>query len=198
MKKIKTLLLITLILIMTASAVSALASGTPPFSFRNGVCFGMSAQEIIQLEAANSQVEQDAWDTTDMSGQAPGLSLLMAQTMVKVSTYDATLGYFLSNDRMQGAAYDFPICTDDMYQDLTAALSAVYGDSQRLSFDVLVQDLQRLVPSVYDNAPSGYGVRAWQLENVTIYLFYYDDDMFGILYLNPDLDSSPAVDTTGV
>ncbi len=200
MKRTKLLFLLALVCAVILAAAPALASGTAPFSFRNGICFGMSEQEIIQTEAANGEVDQDAWESSDMSFQSPGLSLLASKTTVKVSTYDAVVGYFLVSDQMQGAAYDFAAGSSAMYQDLSAALTAVYGAPQTVDFDVVAQALHRLVPSVNNNAPAGAApdVPAWQLDNVTIYLFYYDTDMLGILYLNPDFSGSQPVNTTGI
>ncbi len=194
MKKTKLLFLILLVLAVTASAVPALSSGITPFSFRNGILFGMNDKEIIQTEAGNGQVPQDRWESIDL---LPGTRLLATDEKVKVSKYEAKPGYFMVNDKMVIAAYDFQNVPSEAFNDITAALSAVYGPAQAADPAEFLRIMSPFVQTIDQADTSQMSLTSWKLNNVTIYQYYYYTDMFGVLYCDPGWNGQ-AIDTTGI
>ena len=177
MNKRLTSFILVLIIATAAAAVPALSEGTAPFSFRNGITFGMTPDQIVQTEEAANQVQPDSW----RDGQI-GTWYVASSNQVAVSQYTANLMYFFGENQMEMAAYDFSSgTTEEMYKNLTNAYCTVYGASESVEPAEIVQVMDCFIQGFYteENISSAL---AWRQKNVTIYQFYYGPDAFVVLY----------------
>ena len=186
----KKIIAVTLfIIIMTAAFLSASAEGSvssfrdlassekKPFSFRNGVRWNMTPQQVSVIE--DSQMEQF------FSGEWSVLIVYMFyQNALRMITYE-----FQTN------------CSMLNYQYLTGALCAVYGESMEANPAIIKGWMDRVYPDRYTTEWIRDG-KEWSAEDGTyIYLYYYtkEKDKYAILYASPDSVNSPGgYDTSGL
>ncbi len=188
MKNHRRFLIIIVSLVFMLAITSAFAETSENYSFRNGITFGMKKDFIAQIESENNQVQPDEWYPTSW-GQ---WEILIAAEKVQVSKYSAQLAYFFSANQMEILAYDFQEgATDTMYNDISAALSALYGEAQSIPAEAFLP----FARSCFIDCPwTEEDIRsclAWETEYVKIYQYYYGPDSFGILYANPEWDYTP-------
>lgn len=142
---------------------------TTPFSFRNGIAFGMTKEEIIRKEAENSEIQEDEWRYNEM----PGWLIMVPAEEVPVSDYTAKLEYLLANDQLQLACYDFYQSNEKTYLMITEALSAVYGPYQYVYPSTII-DFMKSISQEYPYEE--HDIRSsmvWELDNVIIYQWCY-------------------------
>ena len=94
-------------------------SAVKPFSFRNGVLWGMDSAQVQSTES----IQMDERSSGEWS-------VMVSSEPVEVSRFTADLIYMFRDNALQMIAYEFKTCTTLNYQYLTGALSAVYGESQ--------------------------------------------------------------------
>ncbi len=173
MKKTAAFLLIALVLFAAFGA----AAQTAPFTFRNGIQWGMSPEEVQAAEAAEPAVSQEM-----DSGY-----LINLYTGAAVSNYSATLEYVFLKDALKLAVYDFTgnVAEKD-FSYLSGALGSVYGEAEPIGPEAIYDVLNAIVPDAYDlNALTG--CIHWPLDSATdIYMFYYTEDQFSIMYVSED------------
>lgn len=176
-----------LILLLTAvilAAVPALAEEAAAFSFRNGITFGMTEEELMQTEEAANQVSPEDWHSMDLfnwHAVGPGDSITYAGNEV-------SLIYFLADGRMQAAGYDFNYSgTQEVYDAAAALLTAEYGESQPVASEEAAALMDYFSPGFY-SAEDLTGVQAWKLDNVVIYQFFYQDGSFVVMFADPAFD----------
>lgn len=200
----KKIIAVTLfIIIMTAAFLSASAEGSvssfrdlassekKPFSFRNGVRWNMTPQQVSVIE--DSQMEQF------FSGE---WSVLMTAAPVQVSRFTADLVYIFQRESLRMITYEFQTnCSMLNYQYLTGALCAVYGESMEANPAIIKGWMDRVYPDRYTTEWIRDG-KEWSAEDGTyIYLYYYtkEKDKYAILYASPDSVNSPGgYDTSGL
>ena len=123
----------------------------------------MSEAELKRIEAANSQVEPDAWraDSWD-ADESNNWHMIGAYSSVKVSKYEANLAYILYHDQMQIATYDFNRIDDEnvsaVYDYLVSAMSSVYGESTQADPSVIVELMDCIIEGVYTESDISYAV----------------------------------------
>lgn len=187
---------IVAIVILAMVVVEATGEEAEPFSFRNGVTFGMSAGEIIAIESAQNFVDKDTWHT-EMVHAWTSLNR-GPEYDIKISQYTGCIEYLLLNNAMQVAYYD--IATngeDEVYQNITKALSSVYGDYEEVDSETISSVMWTIYPSYID--PGVSEARVWKRHNVIIYQFVDKYEHLTILYLNPAFDyANPPIDVTGL
>ncbi len=169
----------------------ATATPAPAFSFRGGVAWDMSRQQVRAAEPALEMIERSQGDW----------SILYPTSQVEVSRYRADLVYMFYGDRLKMINYDFGSSgTSADYAYLTGALDAVYGDHTEADSSVVVSIMDQ-INSGYYSASSLHSVLNWTAGSDTwIYLYYYSQTAYGILYVNAGAGTAPAASyvTTGL
>ena len=183
--------LIILSLIMSSSAFAA--DGALPdmgesqtlqasdvFTFRNGIRWNASSAEVQALEPVPMiERTKDMW------------SVLYPQSRVEVSMYFADMTFMFYQNQLKMISYDFGSdSASGSYQYLTGALTSVYGQNTETDPLEIVSAMDRIYPGYYtaERLSQVYGWRSG--DGTGIYLYYYADNSFAILYVSPDIISS--------
>ncbi len=147
----------------------------PAFSFRGGVTWNMSREQVRSVESELEMTErsQGNW------------SILYPLTQVDVSRYRAALVYMFYANQLKMITYDFENNgTPSDYLYLTGALDAVYGEHAEPNSSVVVSIMDQIYPGYY-TAANLHDVRSWTAgEDTWIYLYYYTGTAYAILYVN--------------
>ena len=206
MKKRKALLIL-IILSMAFSLVGAAAEGAgtssirdmvmtekKPFSFRNGISWGMNPQQVSVIE--NIPMEQRS--STEWSVMVP-------TEKVQVSRFYADLVYMFYQNALRMINYEFQEerngQTDPRslnYQYLTGALCSVYGESREANPAVIKGWMDRIYQDYYQQEKI-HDALEWTAEDGTvIFLYYFSDTSFAILYVCPSNGGGSGYDTNGL
>ena len=190
MKKILAVM-ITFSVLMFSTALAAdgalpdMGGGQAPltadvFTFRNGIQWNMAAADVQTLEpVAMIERTKDLW------------SVLYPQSRVEVSMYFADMTFMFYQNQLKMISYDFGSdAASGSYQYLTGALTSVYGQNTDTDPLEIVSAMDRIYPGYYtaDRLSQVYGWRSG--DGTAIYLYYYADSSFAILYVSPDIVSS--------
>ena len=194
----KSQLLIILIIIITMFTMPVFSEESTRFSFRNGISFGMSEEELIQTEEKQNQVDKTSWH----SGVVNNWRVIMTlDTKVKVSSYEALISYYLADNKMEVAAYGFfNNVNETMYDTISKAVTAVYGEGKPVTAKEIMTRMDCIVTDESIESEISHGF-IWELENVVIYQYYLGDDSFILLYTNPNFDYESTkrhIDTIGI
>ena len=189
-----------MILMLLAPAAGGLAGGVIPnlkdtptaspaavFSFRNGSQWNMTRELVKALETAElTERAQDSW------------SILFPLSAVEVSRYTADLVYMFYNDRLKMISYDFGTKgTEGDFQYLTGALDSLYGDHTEPAAADIIGVMDQIYPGYY-SAERLTVRRGWKAgEDTLIYLYYYAENAYAILYVSAGSTPSTYV-TTGL
>ena len=182
MKKGLCVLLMMLMLFSVAAADGVIPDLRPTespapaegFSFRGGIRWNMSREQVRALENM---------ELTDRSNGS--WSILYPLQRVEVSRYQADLVYMFHQDSLQMITYDFGTAgTAADFAYLTGALDSVYGEHTEPDASVVVSIMDRIYPGYY-TADRIHSARGWiSGEDTWIYLYYYAENAFGILYVS--------------
>ena len=201
MKKCFSLVLAACILISSSGALAggaipnflAGSTATPSpaapsstfFSFRGGIQWNMPRETVQALESVElMEQNRDSW------------SILLSLSKVTVSRYTADLVYMFYNDQLKMISYDFGTGSSPAdFQYLTGALDSVYGDHADPSPEDIIGVMDQIYPGYY-SAERLTLRRGWRAEGTLIYLYYYAENAFAILYVNAAIN--PVFDTTGL
>lgn len=147
-----------------------------PFSFRNGIAWGMNPEQVKIIESIPmQQISTDEW------------SVLITSSPVQVSRFYADLVYIFRQNALRMITYEFQSdCSGLNYQYLTGALCSVYGESLEANPAIIKGWMDRVYPNRYKLEQIKNGIE-WSAEDGTyIYLYYTDDIHYAILYACPD------------
>ncbi len=151
------------------------ATPAPAFSFRGGITWNMTREQVRSLESGLEMTErsQGNW------------AVLYPLSQVEVSRFRADLVYMFYADQLKMITYDFGSGgTVSDYTYLTGALDSVYGDHAEPDSSVVVSIMDQIYPGYY-SAGNLHSVRSWTAgEDTWIYLYYYTQTAYGILYVN--------------
>ena len=172
----------------TAVPTAAPAADDTAFSFRNGVHWGMTPDEVAAAEGREADFSED-------------LSAAYSQICfsdVAVSRYTAEIGYIYCGSALQAAVYG-GFESDHQSSDFTylsGALSSVYGQPESADAEELFAMTDHFGPRPEIDPAS---LIRWSLEDGTaVYMFTFAQD-FCILYINTGFfESSAAYDVTGL
>lgn len=188
-RKIALLLAVLITVSVTAAAAEGVrdwfqspeATATPApnaFRFRDGIRWGMNMQQVRALETE---------PMTERSMQS--WSIMLTDGKVAVSRFTADLVFMFREDRLLMASYEFAQGTQDAFQYLGGALSSLYGekaDAEPLKIKALMDAIN----------PNRYKIEliqqasCWSTgDGTTIYLYYYSQNDFAIMYVSPELGS---------
>lgn len=190
----KRLLTVILALMMLPAAGNASAAGfgllstpapqateqIPAFTFRNGISWNMSTEQVSALETA--------YMNERTSGE---WSVMMTAEKVAVSRFTADLVFIFRQNQLRMITYEFNTDKDSVisYYYLIGALEFKYGKSQDADPQAVKNLMDRVDPNHY-RTDRIQQVHAWTDKDGTgIYLYYFDADRFAILYASPELNA---------
>ena len=173
-----------------ASIRDLIISEKKPFSFRNGVSWAMTLQQVQAIEnVPMKQVPSSDW------------SVLISESPVQVSRFQADLVYIFYQDALRMITYEFQQneSTSLNYQYLTGALCSVYGESKDANPIVVKSWMDRIYQNYYQ-LEQMHDVREWTAEDGTsIFLYYFKNETFAILYVCPVTgNGNNGYDTNGL
>ena len=152
----------------------------PAFTFRNGIGWNMSTEQVSTLETApmNERTSGD-W------------SVMMTAEKVAVSRFAADLVFIFRQNQLRMITYEFNYNNDSVisFYYLIGALEFKYGKSQDAEPQIVKNLMDRIDPNHY-RTERIQQVHAWTDKDGTgIYLYYFDTDRFAILYASPELSA---------
>ena len=183
-----------LLAVLTAVSVSAAAAegtgtwiqtpeitATPApnaFRFRDGIRWGMNTQQVRALE------------TTPMTERSmQNWSIMLTDGKVAVSRYTADLVFMFREDQLMMASYEFAQGTQESFQYLGGALESLYGkaaDAEPLKIKALMDAIN---PNRYKIENISQATCRMTADGTSIYLYYYSQHDFAIMYVSPELGS---------
>lgn len=149
----------------------------PRFSFRNGIQWGMSPEQVRASE------------TVEMTERSSGeWSVMVTASPVEVSRFSADLVFMFQTNALQMITYEFQQHESSLnYQYLTGALCAVYGESAEANASEIKGYMDRIYQDRYRLDWINRAL-VWNHEDGTrIFLYYFSGDAFAILYVNPEM-----------
>ena len=158
------------------------------FSFRNGVTWGMNPQQVSLVEdVPMEQRTSSEW------------SVMVTAEPVPVSRFSADLVYMFYQNALRMITYEFQKdCSTLNYQYLTGALCSVYGESKEGNPIVIKGWMDKIYQNYYQQE-SIHDATEWSAEDGTsIFLYYYSEVSYAILYVCPVSDGSSGYDTSGL
>lgn len=189
----KRLTAIAVALVMLASFTSAGAEGiggwfqsaeptaTPApnsFRFRDGVRWGMNTQQVRALETSPMiERSMQSW------------SIMKSDGKVVVSRFTADLVFMFREDRLLMISYEFPQGSPDSFLYLAGALSSLYGeknDADPMKIKALMDGIN---PNLYKADMITQACGWSNADGTTVYLFYFSQTDYAILYVSPELGS---------
>jgi len=161
-----------------------------PFSFRNGVSWAMTLQQVQVIEnIPMKQVPSSDW------------SVLISESPVQVSRFQADLVYIFYQDALRMITYEFQQkdSTSLNYQYLTGALCSVYGENKDANPIVIKSWMDRIYQNYYQ-LDKIHDAKEWTAEDGTsIFLYYFKNETFAILYVCPVTgNGNNGYDTNGL
>lgn len=152
----------------------------PAFTFRNGIGWNMSTEQVSTLE------------TAPMNERTSGeWSVMMTAEKVAVSRFAADLVFIFRQNQLRMITYEFNYNNDSVisFYYLIGALEFKYGKSQDAEPQIVKNLMDRIDPNHY-RTERIQQVHAWTDKDGTgIYLYYFDTDRFAILYASPELSA---------
>ena len=148
-----------------------------PFSFRNGIGWNMSMDQIKTLEPV-PMAERSSNDW----------SVMVTSEQVQVSRFQADLVFMFWQDKLKMITYEFQADASKLnYQYLLGALCSVYGDSHEAQPAAIKSMMDRIYPDRY-RADWIREAHAWTAADGTnLFLYYFSANEYAILYVSPEL-----------
>ena len=189
MKCKRVLFLLLAMLCLTAAGCAAAESAVPnpwkaetaatagSFQFRGGITWGMTAEQVQQLEQTPMiERTQEQW------------AVLYTQNRVEVSRFTADLVFMFRENSLKMITYDFGTgAGDSSYGYLVGALSDVYGEGTAPESSQIVALMDQIYPGFY-TADGLKNPHEWvAADGTVIYLYYYADGAYAILYAGPEM-----------
>ena len=163
-------------------------SETKQFSFRNGINWGMDPLQVSLIE--NIPMEQRT---------SSEWSVMVSEKPVQVSRFSADLVYMFYQDALRMIVYEFQQdCSKLNYQYLTGALSSVYGDSREANPIVIKGWIDRIYQNYYQQELIREAYEWTAEDGTSIFLYYYSETCYAILYVCPVNSSGSGYDINGL
>ena len=178
MKKLLAILLITVLGLLPLLSAAFCEDNTEaePFTFRDGVTWGMDRDKVISLEG--KEYEED---------EKEGRTWLIYKRK-KVGAYECKLIYAFSSDTLDFCSYWLDEVEDNVFDNLIRAYSLKYGDPEEVSSGEFIALSKRLTPSTPLKNTDLFSVCKWEPEKgTTIYMFKnLNTKCIRIYYMSPD------------
>ena len=162
---------------------------TKVFSFRNGVSWGMNPQQVETIE-----------DVAMQKRTSSDWSVMVTAEPVTVSRFTADLVYMFYQDALRMITYELRTdCSMLNYQYLTGALCSVYGESREADPAVIKGWMDRIYQNYYRQELIHQAVEWTSEDGTKIFLYYYTEQNYAILYICPVSNGSGgSYDTNGL
>ena len=148
------------------------------FRFRDGIRWGMNMRQVKALEP------------TPMTERLlQNWSIMLTNGKVTVSRFAADLVFMFREDQLQMISYEFQNCSADDYQYLGGALSTVYGERQDAEPLKIKALMDAINPNRYQTDLITQAAVWATADGTTIYLYYFTENAFAIMYASPELGS---------
>ena len=137
-----------LVAVLMLTAVSAFAEDPEPFQIRDGISFGMSADDVIAQEINNGTTETaDEWDAIDLGGW----HAIQSANRVSYCGFDMYIMYMFANDQLVFAVYDSYSMEDDeaAFDSIASKLIEDFGEPAVLTPADIVGYMDHFVPGMY-------------------------------------------------
>lgn len=170
--------------VLTPAPVQTYSYGA--FSFRNGVYWNMTPEQVLGTEAmALTRMTNGNWT-------------VLFQEKAAVSTYTAQLVYMFRDGLLQMINYDFVTgANTGDYAYLSEALSSVYGTPETANTVDIYAAMNQVDPGRY-RVSALRDARVWRVaDGTSIYLYWYSGDAYAILYVSPAA-AAGTYNTTGL
>ena len=163
------------------AAVTAAVTATPApnaFRFRDGIRWGMNMKQVSALETEPmTERSMNSW------------SIMLTKGKVVVSRYTADLVFMFRDDRLMMISYEFPQENKDSFQYLTGALSSLYGEKTEAEPLKIKALMDAINPNRYRIEQITQACEWKNSDGTAIYLYYYSETDFAIMYVSPELGS---------
>ena len=146
------------------------------FRFRDGIRWEMNQTQVKALET-------EPMNERSMQNR----SVLFTDGKVAVSRFTADLVFMFTEDKLMMISYEFIRGSQDSYQYLAGALSSLYGEKTEAEPAKIKALMDTIDPNRYrtELIVQPYG---WTYDDgTTVYLYYYSQTDFAILYVSPKL-----------
>ena len=183
------LILLLLIWILPAAALcespgiptirETIAMEQPSFSFRGGIRWGMTPELVRSIETeAMTEKSGEVW------------TVMVTADPVAVSRFSADLVFIFQNNALKMITYEFYQDVSSLYyQYLIGALSSVYGDGQEAQPATVKALMDLIYPGRFSLEKIRQPVVWTHADGTHIYLYYFTDTNYAILYTSPGLGS---------
>ena len=181
-----------LLLIAALPALANEGDAAPyAFTFRNGITWASTVEEVQQLE---QQVDDEEADSSK-NGAFTGLVF----TNKRVSDYAGTLIFLFKDDVLQLISYDLSDFGEPDFLHLLAALKTVYGPSTMVEAGAAFRLIDAAAPGARQLEDFS-DAQGWALTDGTqILTGYYSSGSIYVLYLNKLLlDEIQSINTYGL
>ena len=175
MMNIKLRLLALAAALVTLLTLGAEAEG---FSFRGGVTWDATMDEVMALEEENAPSLEDEY--------IPGFPKLVEIRNAKVAGMTASsLAYLFREGLLIAFLYDFSAHTEADFQTLKTALTAKYGEPSASDPQAAAARLNAIAGQEFVKPEDLKGYAQWGIDGVTnIFITYIQPDNFTIFYEN--------------
>ena len=155
-------------MVLAASAADA----SQPFTFRNGVTFGMTKEEVLATEG-NPEIDDDEAGEEEMNGRMIGF---LEIEDVDFEGMEADAEYAFVDDSMTFCGYELDLETDEEYQKVVDALSAQFGPAQEGDAERLNRLMEILTGQTgyYETLIRDGKSNSWATD--TLFIILYDTD----------------------
>ncbi len=163
------------------------------FTFRGGVQWEMSAEEVRTAEAEWS--EAHSVEEEEPQEAAMGQWTALGYAGAPVSKFKANLLiYLLLDDRLESITYDFSQLPaeelSDTFNYLVGALGSVYGELEAADKRNLLDFLDSVNKGFYTEEDIRNCMLRTLPDGTLVYIFYYSSAEFCIMYVNGAFDPS--------
>ena len=147
------------------------------FSFRNGITWGMTPEQVGAAE--NTEME---------TRTSPEWAVMLTAAPVSVSRFTADLVYIFYQNALRMITYEFQKdCSTLNFQYLTGALCSLYGEQKDTDPAVVRVLMDAVNPGRYttEGLTRAY---AWvTADGTAVFQYQYAPDSFGVMYAAPEL-----------
>ncbi len=155
------------------------AEQTDAFTFRNGVQWGMTPEQVQGIENI---------PMTMRTSKSSEWSVMLTSSPVQVSRFTADLVYMFHQNQLKMITYEFQSDGSMLsYQYLTGALCSVYGESWDPGSILIKALMDRIYPDRY-RTEWIREARGWtDGDGTAVYQYYFSTNSYAILYVCPEL-----------
>lgn len=183
-----------IVISLDGNAAPADASATQPFTFRNGITWGMSPEEVAATE------EGEPLSTKLDTGE------ILIYENSRVSKYPSQLGFYFISGKLVMSIYVPENPNEEMLNTLRKAYDTRYGEEAEADPAACHAVMDRVNPGYYtEEQVAAFPMYRWVAEGDTeIWMVFENpaaEGQIGILYVSPDMltmQTEETMDLNGI